>query len=167
MSRSCGDCTVCCTYLRISVLEKKGLTPCQHLKDPAPDGYTGSGCSVYETKPDVCHAYHCAWLDGHGEEADRPDRSGMLIDNVLRIDNTLQCKPLRKGAQDTHEGMVAVERVVASARKVGLVAGFPETHMIRAVGLPPEPLKRCKRCGVELRINPNDPLRYIDHKCVG
>lgn len=165
--RSCGECTVCCTYLRISVLEKPGLTPCVHLKDPDLGGYTGHGCERYGDKPKVCDDYRCAWLDGHGEEADRPDRSGMLIDNVLRIANTLQCKPIRKGAHDSHAGIVAVERVVASAKKVGLVAGFPETHMVRAVGRPPEPAKRCKRCGTELRINPSDPVVYIGHACAG
>lgn len=132
--RECGECTVCCTYLKISALHKDGLTPCSFIAAPASDGYTGAGCSVYEDKPHVCNGYRCAWLEGHGDEEDRPDKSGMLIDNVLFIENTLQCKPIRKGAQDTPEGLIAVERLTRSAQRVGLVCGFPETHMIRAVG---------------------------------
>lgn len=139
MPRECGECSVCCTYLRIGApLDKPGLTPCVHLADPADDGYTARGCGRQCDKPPVCIEYRCAWLDGHGEEEDRPDRSGMLIDNVLRIHNTVQAKPIRAGAHDTPSGIVAVERVARSARRVALVAGFPETHMVRAVGRPPE-----------------------------
>lgn len=132
--RTCGECTVCCTYLKIRGLDKPGLTPCGFLIEPSPDGHTGKGCSVYTTKPDVCSGYRCAWLDGHGEEDDRPDKSGMLCDNVLRIQNSLQCKPIRKGAHDTPEGFVAVERITRSKGTPGLVCGYPETHMIRVVG---------------------------------
>lgn len=132
--RQCGECTVCCTYLRISVLGKPGLQPCSHLCSPAVDGYTGQGCGIYETRPEVCSGYRCKWLDGHGEETDRPDRSGMLIDNVLRIKNAIQAKPIRKGAQDTIEGTAATERISRDTGTPALVCGFPETHMIRVVG---------------------------------
>lgn len=134
MSRECGDCTVCCTYLRISGLGKPGLTPCVHLKEPAADGYTGEGCAIYGTKPAVCGGYTCAWLDGHGLDEDRPDRSGILSDNVLRIENAIQCKPIRKGAHNTDKGRSAVERISRSKGEPALVCGFPETHMVRVVG---------------------------------
>lgn len=134
MARQCGECTVCCTYLRISVLDKEGLTPCHNLFEFAADGHTGGGCAVYDDKPSVCNQYICEWLRGHGADEDRPDRSGILADNVLRIANAIQCKPIRDGAQDTVEGVAAVERISRSSETPCLVCGFPETHMIRAVG---------------------------------
>jgi len=140
--RECGDCTVCCTYLRIrqpGQLVKLGLTPCEHLAPGgSEDGYTGASdcgsCGIYEARPDVCKGYRCSWLDGYGDDEDRPDRSGVLIDRVLPIANCLQAKPIRAGAGDSNEGNAAIERMSRSAGRPVLVARFPETAMVRVVG---------------------------------
>ena len=141
MARTCGTCTVCCTYLRINrpgVLVKVGLVPCQHLERTEDGcGHTGPGtrnCGIEESKPGVCRDYRCAWLDGLGEEADRPDRCGVLIDRVLPIANCLQAKPIREGAGSSPEGMLAIENMSRDAGEPVLVARFPETKMVRVVG---------------------------------
>ncbi len=74
--RSCGDCTLCCTLLRVDELKKRGGTPCPQLRGP-----TG-GCGIYETRPRICRAYRCLWLQGKLEEGDRPDLLGAILDHV-------------------------------------------------------------------------------------
>lgn len=136
-NRECGSCTVCCTYLPISILNKKQLTPCKYLAKPVSNGYTGPcklNCSIYEERPEVCKGYSCMWLYGYGNEEDRPDKCGILIDNLLPIANCIQCKPIRKGAADTPEGRAAINRISKQRNQPALVAGFPETHMVRVVG---------------------------------
>jgi hypothetical protein len=39
----------------------------------------GKGCSIYETRPEVCRQFTCAWLDGFGTDAERPDRSRIVF----------------------------------------------------------------------------------------
>ena len=39
-----------------------------------------SGCAAYETRPDDCRNYSCAWLNGWGEEDERPDKLAELQD---------------------------------------------------------------------------------------
>lgn len=71
--RSCGDCTVCCTFPTIDKpeIQKKSGTSCKHC--------TAQGCAIYETRFPVCRGYYCAWrtVDIFGEDW-RPDKSGVL-----------------------------------------------------------------------------------------
>ena len=129
--RTCGDCVACCIYLRIEELDKAGLDPCSFLADPGP------GCGIYGWHPAVCKGYRCTWLDGHGEEEDRPDRSGVLIDRTKRIHGAVECKPLSQGAADTEEGRRAIERVCKDAGAVGLVLSYCEQRLVRAQGRAP------------------------------
>lgn len=130
MDRTCGDCQACCTYLPVSEVDSKALEPCQHQSD--------AGCAIYETRPEPCQGYSCMWLYGYGADADRPDRSGVLVDNLLPIAGAVQCKPLRAGAADTPEGNRAIRRIARARNQPALVAGFPETHMVRVVGRGPK-----------------------------
>ncbi len=135
--RACGTCTVCCTYLKINQppeLVKIGLKPCDHILEPGPDGYTGGGCGIYDDRPAVCQNYSCLWLYGYGDETDRPDRCGVLVDTVLPIENAIQCKPIWAGAGDSPTGDAAIRRMSRDAGKPALVARFPETMMVRVVG---------------------------------
>lgn len=77
-ARSCGECTLCCTLLRVDELRKLGGTPCVHLRR-APEA---PGCGVHAERPRVCRAYACLWLSGGLEEEDRPDRLGAVLDLV-------------------------------------------------------------------------------------
>lgn len=124
-----------------------GLTHCQHsLVEPTVEGKlmmtglhdleqdNGGNCGIYDDRPPACRSYSCMWLDGHGAGDDRPDKSGMLCDNVKKIDGCFQAKPIWGGAQDSEAGRLAVERISRSSGLPALVAGFPETHMVRCVG---------------------------------
>lgn len=72
--RHCGECTVCCTTLRIDTTEfqKPPGIRCPHL--------CGEGCSIYATRPDACRTYYCGWRYlGFLSDNWRPDKSGVLL----------------------------------------------------------------------------------------
>jgi Fe-S-cluster containining protein len=63
---SCGQCTLCCTYLRIDSklgyttridtgedLAKEAGVRCRYLSD--------QGCSIYQARPAVCRRFICDW----------------------------------------------------------------------------------------------------------
>ena len=77
--RECGDCTACCTALLIDVgdIKSNAYEPCKHL--------TAKGCGIYKDRPEnPCRSFSCAWLQGHMEEKDRPDRSGGIVWQTIR-----------------------------------------------------------------------------------
>lgn len=74
--RACGDCSLCCTVLRVDALRKLGGIDCLH------QDIDGPGCSIHAKRPRICRAYRCAWLKGSFDEADRPDRIGAVLDFV-------------------------------------------------------------------------------------
>lgn len=75
-ARSCGECTLCCTVLRVDALKKLGGVACTHLHSE-----TG-GCGIYQERPRICRSYRCLWLQGGLDEEDRPDRIGAVLDLV-------------------------------------------------------------------------------------
>ncbi len=78
MSRSCGECTLCCRVLRVDELAKLAGAPCPKLRAQPP------GCGIHPIRPRICREYACLWLRGGLEEGDRPDRLGALLDVVSR-----------------------------------------------------------------------------------
>lgn len=73
--RECGKCTVCCKVLAIDdpALAKPPGTLCANAR-------AGSGCKIYDTRPDPCRGFFCGWR--YLRELDdkwRPDRSGIMI----------------------------------------------------------------------------------------
>ncbi len=51
--RSCDGCTMCCKLL--SVGDKPVQQWCEHCA-------IGSGCGIYETRPQECRDFHCGYL---------------------------------------------------------------------------------------------------------
>ena len=67
----CGACTACCTLLPIAPIGKPVNTPCPHC-----DG----GCSIYQTKPQTCNEFECAYIQaGNASERLRPDVCGIIF----------------------------------------------------------------------------------------
>jgi hypothetical protein len=70
--RDCGDCTLCCSVLLIDTpqIQKPAGVTCRHCVD---------GCAVYQTRPQACRDFLCAWrqLDILGPDW-RPDLSGIF-----------------------------------------------------------------------------------------
>ena len=73
--RQCGECTACCTHLKIDTqeLQKLAGSDCVHLEPLR-------GCRIYETRPQGCRDFVCLWRQTPDIADDwRPDRSGMLL----------------------------------------------------------------------------------------
>ena len=70
--RECGSCSMCCKLLDIDVLQKPKLTWCQHCKP-------GNGCQAYETRPEICRDFKCAWLHGAIPEEFKPDKVKAIV----------------------------------------------------------------------------------------
>lgn len=73
--RECGECMVCCKYLSINTPE---------LKKPADvlcsNCVLNGGCSIYDTRPNVCRTWHCLWRRTVSlPEELRPDKSNVVF----------------------------------------------------------------------------------------
>lgn len=81
MTRSCGECTLCCKVLPVPPLKKLAGQRCKHQRL--------TGCKVYVDRPTPCRLWSCRWLTGEGtEDLRRPDRSGYVIDmmpDIIRV----------------------------------------------------------------------------------
>lgn len=71
MTRLCGECVACCRAVAVTALQKRAGTTCTHCSN---------GCTVYDTRPAECAEYVCLWLEGFGEDENRPDKLGAIID---------------------------------------------------------------------------------------
>jgi hypothetical protein len=119
--RPCDGCTSCCYLLPVEELNKPLRQMCK---------YANKGCTIWAPKeleseyPDECRKYRCAWILGLGEEEDRPDLSGVLVD-------------IRKGPCGL--GLYAIEVVPGTPEKresiklalerIGKDAGLP-VHLV-------------------------------------
>lgn len=54
--RECGKCSMCCHLLHIIELNKPSNQWCEHCRPGK------GGCSIYETRPNICRSFACGWL---------------------------------------------------------------------------------------------------------
>lgn len=76
----CGNCTYCCTVMKVKELNKGAHTPCVHCHE-------GTGCTIYDERPESCRVYECLWFRSQRFDkplpADiRPDRCNVVIGTV-------------------------------------------------------------------------------------
>lgn len=74
--RECGGCTMCCRVLFIDADDGSRLT---EAGDWCPHCDVGRGCRIYAGRPRDCRAFTCLWRAGYFDEADRPDRSKIMV----------------------------------------------------------------------------------------
>ena len=101
--RACGECTLCCTVLRVDELHKPGGVPCPKLSADPP------GCGIHATRPRICRRYRCLWLQGGLEEEDRPDRLGAVLDLLTEAGTThLAIREAEPGALERSQRLAAI-----------------------------------------------------------
>lgn len=72
--RSCGECSLCCKLPRIEAFNKPAGLWCPHC---APGR---GGCTIYDTRPDWCRNFLCAWLTSPALGPEwRPDKCKMFV----------------------------------------------------------------------------------------
>lgn len=100
--RSCGSCSLCCTVLRVDELAKPAGRDCIQQRA---DG----GCAIHATRPTICRAYHCLWLQGGLEEDERPDRIGAVVDlEATGVGVRLSIREARPGSFDASPALQAI-----------------------------------------------------------
>jgi len=67
----CGECTACCSVLKIDALDKPAYTPCTHCN---------KGCTIHKTKPQTCTEFECGYYQGKNIPIElRPDNCGIIF----------------------------------------------------------------------------------------
>lgn len=80
MSGACGNCTLCCTVMKVTM--PGGIKPAHESCSEC----TAKGCAIYADRPDACAGFQCVWLASqqHPQLALardlRPDRCGVVLD---------------------------------------------------------------------------------------
>lgn len=75
MNRKCDKCDICCIEPFIEELNKPSHTVCSNL-DQSKDCHK---CTIYNTRPKACQTYFCSWMDGYGNDLDRPNENGIIM----------------------------------------------------------------------------------------
>lgn len=71
--RTCGRCSVCCTVWGVPEIGKGKREVCRY-------NTRGGHCGIYAERPERCRGYECLWRLGWEDHADRPDKTGWLVD---------------------------------------------------------------------------------------
>lgn len=73
--RSCGDCTLCCKLLGVRALDKQPFVYCSHCT-------VGTGCRVYQARPEECKDFNCMWLQEKIDEELKPNNCHVVLANL-------------------------------------------------------------------------------------
>lgn len=134
ITRKCGSCSACCYVLSVREgntevdVEKQEITEhgfskprytqCVHLKQG------NHCCGIYETRPEPCKTYTCAWLHGLGSNAMRPDKSHIVFSlDFTLLGLTLLGLETREGYATEYNPMVQLALKVAHEKNSGLIIG--------------------------------------------
>lgn len=94
----CGDCTLCCSTLKVRMAPikdwlKPAYTKCEHQCE--------KGCSIYHAKPEACTDFQCVWLASQSmplriqmSNRLRPDRCGVVLEFNNQRTITAHCTSL-------------------------------------------------------------------------
>ena len=70
--RQCGSCSACCTLLEVTDVGKSMNEWCKHCD-------AGKGCTIYDSRPQMCRSFNCAWLQGYLDDDWFPEKAGMVV----------------------------------------------------------------------------------------
>ena len=132
--RMCGACTACCTVISVEELNKAHNEPCVHCNE-------GSGCAIYNRRPQGCRTFMCEWLHGYGDPADRPDQSSIILDKLVHpvLGLTLQLWEAREGALSSPYARSAAQKSLRDGMFVlyGYLSGKTTIIIPPGKSLPP------------------------------
>lgn len=80
MSGACGNCTLCCTVMKVTMPDR--IKPAHETCAEC----TAKGCAIYAGRPDACAGFQCVWLASQQSPQLalardlRPDRCGVVLD---------------------------------------------------------------------------------------
>lgn len=90
--RECGTCTTCCegwVNIEVNGTAIYAGHPCSNI--------TPKGCAIYDSRPDVCKGFDCAWLKNEMDlpEWMKPDNSNVIIQRLHNV-NVFTAIPVGK-----------------------------------------------------------------------
>jgi Fe-S-cluster containining protein len=71
-ARGCGSCNLCCDILEVTAVAKPVNELCRHWA-------VGTGCTIYNQRPQMCQSFSCAWLQGHLGDEWYPETAGIVV----------------------------------------------------------------------------------------
>lgn len=71
--RECGDCSLCCKIPFVAELNKAVDQWCQHCKPGK------GGCTIYESRPEVCRTFQCEWIKGVVPDIWKPTTAKIIL----------------------------------------------------------------------------------------
>ncbi len=109
--RSCGSCTLCCRLPEIDEFAKPPDVACSHC--------TGSGCAIYDGRPQVCRDFLCRWMTNPAfPDTWRPQTSHILVyDQGQQV--TVLVDPDYPEAWREEAAQAAIAQWAADAEKEG------------------------------------------------
>lgn len=140
-TRDCGECVACCVSPEIEEIGKPWKEPCPNLAatEVSPSRLPGcNNCTIYADRPSPCMEYNCAWIEGYGNEEDRPDRCGVLIDQREDVQGAYTAKALAPNSAWTEEAEATLRRMSTQLKKPLLVARYDDFKIIRCIASPAE-----------------------------
>lgn len=69
--RECGNCQECCYAIEVPPMNKGANEKCQHQGE--------RGCAIYDTRPNACKVFECAWLKGLIPKSQKPSKIGVVV----------------------------------------------------------------------------------------
>jgi len=158
--RVCGDCSLCCTVLRVDELRKLGGVPCPELRSPAAARELGGGCGIHTSRPAICRGYRCLWLQGGLDEEDRPGRLGAVLDLVTRgAETRLEIHEAEPGTFDRSPRLRSIAGRYRAATPVRVLD-------VGDVSDPDRPYRILHPDGVEERVRGEHLTRMCDGEVV-
>lgn len=84
---SCGGCTACCRTVPVKEIGVRAYQACPHVREAY--HAAGPGCGFapggYANRPYSCKAWSCVWLKSGWPPELRPDRLGIVVDELVDI----------------------------------------------------------------------------------
>lgn len=115
IGRQCGPCTACCTVMGVDEIGKKGGDRCEHVIDKLYKLSDRAGCGIYESRPQSCRDFKCAWLWlDKLRNMERPDIVGIMLDvntEQSTVGGAFIAREVRPGAFDEDAGRALLERL--------------------------------------------------------
>lgn len=108
MTRECGGCTACCTLTFVQELNKPEGVTCEHCSN---------GCLIYSGRPSACSEYKCSWLKGDMPDDQRPDKSGVMVEEYPLMVAALLL-PTKKLSDLSSETLAALDVFVEQGKPV-------------------------------------------------
>lgn len=76
--RDCGECNLCCIVLDVPEINKVRGIQCPHSKKKV-------GCQIYNTRPQACIDFKCAWLQGEMDVDMIPCDQHIMIEKLDNV----------------------------------------------------------------------------------